>query len=111
MLTGALKEFHSCFFPGFKATRSYDACLQSNNEILNQTGVMLYSNQDLNASVYSTNMRQSTEIPPLLECDLKKEIEKVILRKQSISLKKGFIQVHVHVYNFKCLRHFKYKTF
>ena len=46
--------------------------------IMNQTDVSLLSYQGMNDSLYSTYVHQSTEIPSLLECDLKREIEKVV---------------------------------
>ena len=46
--------------------------------ILNQTDVSLFSYQGMNDSLYSTYVHQSTEFPTLLECDLKREMEKVL---------------------------------
>ena len=66
------------FLLGFKATRSYEACLQANAQILNSSDITLVTNEVTNFTVYNHTLENMNEVTPLLmECNLQKEIEKV----------------------------------
>lgn len=63
---------------GFKATKSYEACLLVNQEMLNRSNVTMFASEDTTFTLYApATTTEQLRMPVLLECDLKKEIQKV----------------------------------